>query len=144
MLFEMKSVAVFRGRAVALAALLVWLAPRAARAEDAVRYKFQDYREMGGRIAVKVNAASVEKDFGTDTHLKIEGIIDAITGATPNGQPAPAGSDQVPLGKLTERRKAWNASLARQFKPVNVAIGVANLNNRLSHGLEADLEEDPP
>ena len=126
MLFEMKSVAVTRGRAVALSAMLVWLAPRAARAEDAVRYKFQDYREMGGRIAVKVNAASVEKDFGTDTHLKIEGIIDAITGATPNGQPAPAGSDQVPLSKLTERRKAWTGSLANQFQRVNVAVGVAH------------------
>ena len=113
-------------RTMALAGLWVAVAPRLARAEDAVRYKFQDYQESGGRIAVKVHGAAVEKDFGQSTHLKIEGVIDAITGATPNGQPAPAGSDQVPLSKLTERRKAWNAALSQQFQRVNVAVGVAN------------------
>jgi hypothetical protein len=113
-------------RAAALAALLLWLSPREIRAEDTIRYKFQDYQEMGGRIAVKVNGAVIEKDLGTDMHLKVEGIIDAITGATPNGQPAPAGSDQVPLADLHERRKAWDATFSRQFKGVNVALGVSN------------------
>jgi hypothetical protein len=112
--------------AIALVVVLAWLSPRAARAEDSVRYKFQDYRESGGRIAVEVHGATIEKDFGPDLHLKLEGVIDAITGATPNGQPAPAGSDQVPLSRLTERRKAWNAALSRQFARVNVAVGVAN------------------
>ena len=75
----------------ALLGLLLTLAsPRSARAEDAVRYKYQDYRESGGRIAVRVNGAVVEKDFGPDTHLKLEGVTDGIAGATPNGQPAPA------------------------------------------------------
>jgi hypothetical protein len=113
-------------RVAVFAALLLWLSPRAARAEDAIRYKFQDYREMGGRIAVKVHGAAIEKDFGTDLHLKVEGVIDAIAGATPNGQPAPAGSDQVPLATLTERRKAWNAALARQWARLNLSVGVAN------------------
>jgi hypothetical protein len=53
-------------------------------------------------------------------------VIDAIAGATPNGQPAPAGSDQVPLSKLTERRKAWNAVFSHQFARVNLALGAAN------------------
>ncbi len=113
-------------RAAVLAALLLWLSPRALRAEDAVRYKYQDYQEMGGRIAVKVHGVSFEKDLGTATRLKIEGVIDAIAGATPNGQPAPAGSDQVPLSQLTERRKAWNAALSRQFAGINLALGAAN------------------
>ncbi|MBI5693198.1 MAG: DUF3570 domain-containing protein [Verrucomicrobia bacterium] len=113
-------------RAALLATVLTALSPRSGRAEDAVRYKFQDYQELGGRVAVKVHGASVEKDFGTDNHLKVEGVIDAIAGATPNGQPAPAGSDQVPLASLTERRKAWNATFAHQFPRVNVAIGAGN------------------
>lgn len=113
-------------RALALSALLVWLAPRAARAENSVAYKYQDYRETGGRIAIQTQGTYIEKDLGTDMHLKLEGLIDAITGATPSGQPAPAGSDQVPLSAIHERRKAWNADLSRQFSRVNVAIGFGN------------------
>ncbi|MBL9202587.1 MAG: DUF3570 domain-containing protein [Opitutaceae bacterium] len=113
-------------RAAALSALLAGLAPRAVRAEESVRYKYQDYREAGGRVTVEVHSAAIEKDFGTATHLKVEGVIDAIAGATPNGQPAPAGSTQVPLSKLVDKRKAWNAALSRQFARVNVALGVGN------------------
>jgi hypothetical protein len=115
-----------KARPVALAGFLACVTPRVARCEDSVRYKYQDYAESGGRIAVTVSSAAVEKDLGTDMHLKLEGVIDAIAGATPNGQPAPAGSDQVPLSHLTERRKAWNAALSRQIKRVNLALGVAN------------------
>lgn len=113
-------------RALAVSAALAALLPRGARSEESVRYKYQDYRESAGRIAVEVHGATIEKDFGPDTHLKLEGVIDAIAGATPNGQPAPAGSDQVPLSRLTERRKAWNAALSRQYPRFNVALGVAN------------------
>lgn len=113
-------------RAFALAALLVWLAPRAARAENSIAYKYSDYRESDGRIAVKTQGAYIEKDLGTEMHLKLEGVLDAITGATPSGQPAPAGSTQVPVSQLHERRKAWNADLSRQFSRINVAVGFGN------------------
>jgi hypothetical protein len=113
-------------RACALAGLLVALAPRPGRAEDTIRYKFQDYREMGGRIAVRVHGTSIEKDLGTATQLKLEGVIDTIAGATPNGQPAPAGSTEVPLATLRERRKAWNATLSRQIPNLRLALGAAN------------------
>lgn len=113
-------------RAAALALFLIWLAPRAARAEESISYKYEDYRESGGRIAVRTQGAYLEKDFGTDTHLKVEGILDAIAGATPTGQPAPAGSDQVPTSQLHERRKAWNAALSRQFSRFNLALGIGN------------------
>src|SRR5688500_19015221 len=95
-------------RALALAALLAWLAPRHVRAEDWISYKFQDYQEMGGRVAVQVHGAAFETSIGTAAKVKFEGIIDSIAGATPNGQPARAGSDQVPLAHMTERRKAWS------------------------------------
>ncbi|MEN9633766.1 MAG: hypothetical protein RL077_2170, partial [Verrucomicrobiota bacterium] len=97
-----------------LSASLAWLGPRVARAENSVRYKYQDYQEMGGRIGVKVQGAAIEQDMGTATHLKVSGAMDAIVGATPTGQPAPAGTDQVPLSILHDRRKAWDATLSRQ------------------------------
>ena len=68
-------------RASLLAAALLWLSPRALRAEEAVRYKYQDYREAAGRIAVQVHGATVEKDLGTETKLKVEGADKQLVGA---------------------------------------------------------------
>jgi hypothetical protein len=109
--------------------LLVSLAlalPRPGRAEDSVAYKYEDYREAGGRIAVQTQSAQAEQDFGPDTRITVEGTIDAIAGATPNGQPAPAGTDQVVLVQMHDRRKAWNANFARQLPRVNLSLGVAS------------------
>ena len=105
---------------------LLLAAPRVARAEDGISYKYEDYREAGGRISVQTQSTHLEKNLGTDWRFKAEGVIDAIAGATPSGQPAPAGSDQVALTNLHERRKAWNAEIARQFSRVNLALGAAN------------------
>lgn len=114
-------------RSALLAGMLLWLAPRAARAENSVSYKYQSYREADGRITVETSGAVVEQDLGTEMHLKLEGILDSITGATPSGVPAPAGSDQVDLSELhPERRKAWNADFSRQFPRVNLSLGVGN------------------
>jgi len=115
---------------ILLGVALLLSQPRAARAENSVTYKYEDYRESDGRIVVKTQNALVEQDLGPDMHLKVQGVIDAIAGATPNGQPAPAGSDQVPLTNLTERRKAWNADFARQFAPLRIELGVANSRER--------------
>ncbi|MBC7368399.1 MAG: DUF3570 domain-containing protein [Undibacterium sp.] len=115
-----------RARAVLLAATLTALAPRATRAENAVAYKYSDYRESGGRVAVETQTALIEHDIGTDFHARIIGTLDAIAGATPTGEPAPAGSDQVRLTKLHDRRKAWNADFSRQFARVNLSLGFGN------------------
>jgi hypothetical protein len=134
-----------RLRAAAFSALgLAWLAPRALRAEEAIRYKFQDYRESGGRVAVEVHSAAIEKDFGTAMHLKVEGVIDAIAGATPTGVPAPAGSDQVPLAQMSDRRKAWSAAFSRQFERMNIALGVANSreSDYVSNGISVNTLTD--
>ena len=107
-----------------LSALLLLASPR-ARAEGTVSYKYADYRESGGRVAVETQTALIEQTLGTDLRLKLEGVLDAIAGATPTGQPAPA-SGQVPLSKLDDRRKAWNAEFSRQFPRLNVSAGFAN------------------
>jgi hypothetical protein len=110
----------------ALAALALVLAqPKPARADSGIAYEWEDYRESGGRIDVKTQGAQADQDIGTDMHLMVGGVIDTIAGATPTGQPAPAGSDQVVLSQLHDRRKAWNASFADQFPNINVSVGFA-------------------
>lgn len=109
--------------------LAVWLAvvsPRPARAENSLNYKFEDYREADGRVAVQSQGALIDQDLGPVMHLRLQGVIDAITGATPSGQPAPAGSDQVVLKPIDDRRKAWGADFSRQFTRMNVVLGYAN------------------
>ena len=112
-------------RVFAIAGLLAALSPKSVRAEDQIAYKFQSWQEDHGRIRVDAHYALVEKDLGLETKLKLTGLIDAIAGATPNGQPAPAGSDQVPLSQLTDRRKAWTADLSHQFTRSNVTLAYA-------------------
>lgn len=113
------------GRACIISLALLLLTPRAA-AESGISYKFADYQEAAGRVRVQTHGANLEGDFGPATRVRVEGVLDAIAGATPSGQPAPAGSDQVPLSQLVEYRKAWNAEFARQFRRVNLAFGAGN------------------
>ena len=97
-----------------------------ARAEDAVAYKFQSWQEDHGRIRVDAHYGLVEKDLGTAAKLRLTGVIDTIAGATPTGEPPAAGSDEVPLAQLDDRREAWQAELSRQFSRVNVTGGFAS------------------
>jgi hypothetical protein len=123
----MNSVTLSKPRALALAALLVPLAPRAARAENSLTYKYESYHESDGRIAVQTRGVHAEQDLGTETHVKVDGILDAITGATPNGVPASAPGGQVALSELhPEKRKAWNVDLAHQLKRVDLSFGFGN------------------
>jgi hypothetical protein len=135
------------GLSAVLAGCLLVLTPRGARAENSASYHYEDYNEADGRIAVKTQSALLEQDIGTDMHVKVQGVIDAIAGATPNGQPAPAGSDQVVLTTMHERRKAWNADFTRQLATVNLDFGVANsregkyTSTALSLNTQADFNE---
>ncbi|MCX6945670.1 MAG: DUF3570 domain-containing protein [Opitutales bacterium] len=116
----------FPGRWAVGAGLLAGLALRPVRAEDSVSWKGQDYREAGGRIAVQAQYARWEQDLGPDLHLKFEGVVDAIAGATPNGQPPATPDGPVPLATVSERRRGWSTELARQFSRVAVAAGYAH------------------
>ena len=129
---------------LSLAAVLVLLLPRGLRADNSIVYKYEDYREAGGRMAIQTQSALLEQDLGPDMHVKVGGIIDAIAGATPTGQPAPAGSDQVILTQLHDRRTAWNADLSRQFSRINLDLGVAHSqeSDYLSTGWSLNTQTD--
>lgn len=109
-----------------LVAGLFFAQPRTGRAENSVSYKYEDYREAGGRVAVQAQYGAIEQDLGPDMHLKLQGVIDAIAGATPSGQPPATPGGPVPLSHIDDRRKAWNADFSRQFARVNVSVGYAN------------------
>ena len=99
---------------------------RTARAENAVSYKYEDYREEDGRISVQSHYGQIEQDLGPDLHVRVQGVIDAIAGATLTGQPPATPGGPVPLTNLTDRRKAWSIDFARQFPRFNLALGFAN------------------
>jgi len=103
-----------------------FLQARSARAENAISYKYVDYREDGDRIAVESQYGLVEQDLGPDMHVKLNGVIDAIAGATPNGEPPATPGGPVPLTQMHDRRKAWGAEFSRQFPRIAVSIGYAN------------------
>ena len=93
----------------AAAALLALGLPRpGARAEDSIAYKYESYREEDNRIDVETQSSQFDQDIGLDTHIKLMGTIDAVTGATPTGAPAPPGTSQVSLTQIYTRRKAWS------------------------------------
>lgn len=120
------------------------MAPRLMRGDNSFSYKYEDYSEAGGRMDIKTDGALVSQDLSPDMHFQAEGVIDAIAGATPNGQPAPAGSDQVVLTEMHDRRKAWNAALSRQFSGTDVSIEYAHSleSDYLSNGASLDTKTD--
>lgn len=118
--------------------------PRSVRAENSVAYKYEVYRETGGRIAVDTQGAQFDQDLTPDLHLKLGGVIDTITGATPTGAPAPTGGDQVPLTTMHDRRKAWDTAVSDQFGRFNLSLGYAHSreSDYISHGFSLNTLTD--
>ncbi|MBE2214437.1 MAG: DUF3570 domain-containing protein [Opitutaceae bacterium] len=112
---------------LALAATL----PRLLRAENSLAYKYQDYQEADDRIRVRNHNARATLDLGTATALKVRGVIDTISGATPTGAPAPDGSDEVPLAVMEDERSAVVVDLAHTF-------GMQTVNLQYAYSTEDD------
>ena len=118
--------------AVWLSALLALHFIRQARGDDGVSYKFQHYQEDNDRIRVLAHYARVQTQTADSTTVSVQGVIDTITGATPNGEPAPAGSDQVPLSTVKkEIRRGALIEMAHTF-------GVHELSGQFSYSGESD------
>jgi len=110
---------------------------RPGRAENSVTYKYVDYREADDRMVVESQYGMVELDVGPDMHAKLTGVIDALAGATPTGQPPAVPGGPVPLSTLSDRRKAWSLDFTREFPRVAATVGFANSreSDYVSNGL---------
>ena len=84
-----------RARAITLAVALQLLQTRRVQAEDRADFKFLWYAEERDRVTVWGPSFILEKDLSPRLNLKIEGIYDVISGASPTGAPTPA---QITIG----------------------------------------------
>ena len=133
-----------RCRALAVAGLLVLLEPRVVQAETTVAYKYQDYRETGGRVGVQVNSALIETSLGPAARLRLTGVVDTIAGATPTGQEPATPGGAVPLAQMDDERKAWTADYTHQFPRIAVTFGAAGSreSDYVSDGLSLNTVTD--
>src|SRR5215471_8592109 len=69
-----------------------------ARAEDQIGFRHQIYREDDDRIQVITESALVQTILTPWLDLKVTGVYDAISGATPTGAPPPDKITLHPLG----------------------------------------------
>ena len=113
---------------IALWAIVLWMSSpqKDARAESTLHYKFQTWQEDDDRIRVDAHYAEAEHTWATGDKLRLVGLIDTITGATPSGQPAPAGSDQVPLSQLKDRREAYQVEYTHPWERASITLGYGN------------------
>ena len=77
-------------RALVLSAALQLLQLRRIEADDRVDLKFLYYGEENNRVTTWGPSFIVQKDLSSRFQLKIEGVYDVISGASPTGAPAPS------------------------------------------------------
>lgn len=115
-----------QGIALALAALLYLGQIHRAAAEGHVDYRYESYAEDNGRIKVETHSALFQLTIKPRV-LEAEGEIvhDAISGASPNGEPPRPGKTTVPIFPLTDDRIAGNFELDWTIGPVTLSPQVA-------------------
>ena len=82
------------------------LHPSRSNAEDRVEYRYEDYREDNGRIHIRTHGVGFEADLGSKVTAKGLLVYDGISGATPTGEPPARGSNELPLARMEDIRRA--------------------------------------
>jgi hypothetical protein len=82
------------------------LQPVRVTAEDHVEYRFEDYKEEGGRIHIRTHTAAFEKELTSRITTKGMLVYDGISGATPTGEAPAAGSGVLPTANVEDIRRA--------------------------------------
>jgi Protein of unknown function (DUF3570) len=111
-----------------LAVALYLLQLNRALAEDHVDYRYENYREDGGRMGVDTHALLFGVNLMPWLSLQGEAVYDGISGATPTGAPPatdikvpfpPPGpyNSTVPLTHMQDKRYAGNIEPTLSFGP---------------------------
>lgn len=118
-------------RALAVGAYLqvAWVKP--ARAEDHLSVKWQDYQEDDGRVRVVSKYLGGEKAITQSVALRLHGVHDTISGATPTGSNGREG-DEVVLSEITDVREAGVVDL-------DWTNGIHKTSFQFSHSKESDF-----
>lgn len=117
--------------ALGLALALYLLQLNRALAEDHVDYRYENYREDGGRMAVDTHSWLFEGKIMPWLSVQGEAVFDAISGATPTGAPPatdikvpfpPPGpyNNTVPLTHMHDKRYAGNIEAMMTFGPHHI------------------------
>lgn len=130
-------------RSLVVAAFLEMLWPHASHADGEVNYKFQSWQEASGRIHVDSQAGEVEQGLPNDVRVKLTGVIDTISGATPTGQlTLDPTTGTIPMTQMTDRRKAWTLDATKPFGATTIDLGYANSreSDYVSNGLSLNTQ----
>ncbi|MES2917135.1 MAG: DUF3570 domain-containing protein [Pseudomonadota bacterium] len=82
------------------------------------------YAEADGRVQAAEPVVNLKKDYGDERILSFKGVVDSLTGASPNGA-APANVQQTftgPSGNGTYSANAGELPLDDEFKDTRVAL----------------------
>ena len=116
-----------------MAIAINWLSAVRARAGDHVDYRYEFYGEEDGRMQINTHSVLFEKQLIESVTAKGGLIYDGISGASPNGSPPHGNSQQVPLTKLTDIRRAGNVE-------IDLRQGIQTLSPQVSYSKESDYE----
>lgn len=127
-----------------LASFVSAFLPRLAHAKDSITVKAQSWQEDDKRIRVDSQYALLQADLTTEARLKVMGLIDTISGATPTGEKAATPATPLPLSKMEDKRRAWDANLSYQFPRINVSAGcgVSRESDYVSRGYSLNTLTD--
>ena len=125
--------AAFQPLAFLLAAVLQLAQQVRGRAEDVIAYRYENYREDAGRVAIDTQTAYFEATLSPRVAVKGQFVYDAISGATPTGGPAAAGDTQVPLVALHDQRHSGSIS-------TDLKAGRSTTTPGFAYSTESDYE----
>ncbi|MDQ8186515.1 DUF3570 domain-containing protein [Pelagicoccus sp. SDUM812002] len=108
---------------------LSWVKP--LRAEDHLSVKWQDYQEDDGRVRVVSRYVGGEKAITQSLALRLHGVHDTISGATPTGSNGRSG-DELVYSEITDVRKAGVVDL-------DWTNGIHKTSFQFSHSKETDF-----